>query len=83
MRRSTEIRILFLDSGNVLLTNGWDLRKPDPSIFRLALNITQRPVQQVAFIDNTPMFVVIAEGLGIHGILHPSLETTHAALKAP
>ena len=39
------------------------LRKPDADIFRLALDTSQAPVRQVVYIENTPMFVQIAEGL--------------------
>ena len=44
------------------------LRKPDADIFRLALDIAQTPAGQVIYIENTPMFVEIAEGLGLRGI---------------
>jgi putative hydrolase of the HAD superfamily len=56
------------------------LRKPDANIFRLALDITQTPAHQVLYIENTPMFVQIAEGLGIHSILHTDYKSTHAQL---
>src|SRR5665213_1706736 len=46
------------------------IRKPDEDIFRLALDIAQTPAHQVLYIDNTAMFVQIAEGLGIRSILH-------------
>ena len=46
------------------------IRKPDADIFRLALDIAQSPVRQVLYIENTPMFVQIAEGLGMRSILH-------------
>ena len=46
------------------------LRKPDADIFRLALDIAQTPVEQILYVENTPMFVQIAEGLGIQSILH-------------
>ncbi|MBE0557143.1 MAG: HAD family phosphatase, partial [Proteobacteria bacterium] len=46
------------------------LRKPDVDIFRLALDIVQSTARQVLYIDNTPMFVQIAERLGIRSILH-------------
>ena len=46
------------------------VRKPDADIFRLALDIAQTPARQVIYIENTPMFVQIAEGLGIRSILH-------------
>ena len=46
------------------------LRKPDADIFRLALDIAHAKARQVVYIENTPMFVQIAEGLGIRSILH-------------
>jgi len=52
------------------------IRKPDADIFRLALDIAQVPARQVVFIDNTPMFVQIAEGLGIRSILHTDYTST-------
>jgi putative hydrolase of the HAD superfamily len=52
------------------------LRKPDADIFRLALDIAQRPARQVVYIENTPMFVQIAEGLGIRSILHTDYRST-------
>jgi len=56
------------------------LRKPDPDIFRLALDIAQAPARQVVYIENTPMFVRIAEDLGIRCILHTEYRSTCAAL---
>jgi putative hydrolase of the HAD superfamily len=52
------------------------LRKPDADIFRLALDIAQAPARQVVYIENTPMFVQIAEGLGIRSILHTDHRST-------
>ena len=56
------------------------LRKPDADIFRLALDIAQTPVEQILYIENTPMFVQIAEGLGIQSILHTDYKSTCAKL---
>jgi putative hydrolase of the HAD superfamily len=58
------------------------LRKPDVEIFRLALDIAQAPARQVVYIENTPMFVQIAEGLGIRSILHTDYRSTCAKLTA-
>ena len=58
------------------------LRKPDADIFRLALDIAQAPARQVVYIENTPMFVQIAEGLGIRSILHTNYKSTRAKLSA-
>ena len=52
------------------------VRKPDADIFRLALDIAQAPARQVVYIENTPMFVQIAEGLGIQSILHTDFRST-------
>jgi len=51
-------------------------------IFRLALDIAQTPARQVVYIENTPMFVQIAEGLGIRSILHTDYRSTCAKLAA-
>jgi putative hydrolase of the HAD superfamily len=56
------------------------VRKPDADIFRLALDIAQAPARQVVYIENTPMFVQIAEGLGIRSILHTDYRSTCAKL---
>jgi len=56
------------------------IRKPDADIFRLALDIAQTPARQVVYIENTPMFVQIAEGLGIRSILHTDYKSTRAKL---
>jgi hypothetical protein len=82
MKRAIPITTLFLDSGGILLTDGWDhharleeysgrevfyqkrpftLRKSDEDIVRLASDIAQAPARQVVYIENTPMFVRIAE----------------------
>ena len=52
------------------------LRKPDADILRLALDIAQVPVKQVVYIENSPVFVQIAEGLGIQGIWHSGYKST-------
>ena len=56
------------------------VRNPDAEIFRLALDIVQTPARQVVYIENTPMFVQIAEGLGIRSILHTDYKSTCAKL---
>jgi len=56
------------------------LRKPDADIFRLALDVSQTPVERIVYIENTAMFVRVAQGLGIRSILHEGTESTRAAL---
>jgi len=58
------------------------LRKPDSSIFRMALDISQAPPAQIVYIENTPMFTQIAQGLGIRSILHTDCKSTCAQLAA-
>ena len=58
------------------------VRKPDAEIFRLALDIAQAPPERVVFIDNTPMFVDIAQGLGIRSIHHTNYRSTCTQLDA-
>jgi putative hydrolase of the HAD superfamily len=58
------------------------LSKPDADMFRLTLDIAQTPVPQIVYIDNTPMFVQIAEGMGIPSILHTDSRSSGAKLAA-
>lgn len=55
-------------------------RKPDADIFRLALDIAQVPVRQILYLENTAMFVQVAEGLGIRSILPANYTTTRGKL---
>lgn len=57
-------------------------RKPDADIFRVALDIAQVPAHQVLYIDDQPLFVSVAEGLGIQGICHVDYPSTRAALES-
>jgi putative hydrolase of the HAD superfamily len=56
------------------------IRKPDVDIFRLALDIAQVEAGRVVYVENTPMFVQVAEGLGIRSILHTDHRSTQAEL---
>ena len=58
------------------------LHKPDAAIFRLALDIAVTPARQIVYIENTPMFVEIADGLKIRGLLHTDYKSTRAKLAA-
>ena len=51
-------------------------RKPDADIFRIALDIAQVLPKQVAYLEDRPMFVQVARGLGIHGIRHIDYNST-------
>jgi putative hydrolase of the HAD superfamily len=51
-------------------------------MFRLALDLAQVPAAEIVYIENTPMFVDVAEGLGIRSILHTGYQSTRAQLAA-
>jgi putative hydrolase of the HAD superfamily len=55
-------------------------RKPDADIYCIALDIAQVPPAQVVYIEDRPMFVEVAQSLGIRSITHASYESTRAAL---
>lgn len=55
-------------------------RKPDPDIYRLALDVAQVPAREVIYLEDRSLFVEAAESLGIHGIRHLDCETTRARL---
>jgi putative hydrolase of the HAD superfamily len=56
-------------------------RKPDADMYRIALDIAQVRPEQVAYIDDRAMFVEVAQGLGIRGIVHKSYESTQKTLE--
>lgn len=55
-------------------------RKPDPDIYRIALDISQSSPDGVVYLDDRPLFVEMAISLGIHGILHSDVKTTRKEL---
>ncbi len=56
------------------------VRKPDPDIFRLALDVAQVPPGEVVYLEDRPLFVEVAQGLGLRSIRHRGYESTRAAL---
>jgi putative hydrolase of the HAD superfamily len=56
-------------------------RKPDEDMYRIALDIAQVQPEQVVYIDDRAMFVEVAQGLGIRGIIHTSHQSTSKALE--
>jgi len=57
-------------------------RKPDADMYRIALDIAQVAPEQVLYIEDRPMFVEVAAGLGIRGIVHRDHDTTLRELAA-
>ena len=58
------------------------VRKPDEEMFRLAMDIAQVQPRNVVYIDNTEMFVEIAQGLGIRSVPHTDYQLTRSKLSA-
>ena len=56
-------------------------RKPDADIWRIALDIAFVKPAEVLYIEDRAMFVSVAEGLGINGLLHTDYESTKEKLK--
>jgi putative hydrolase of the HAD superfamily len=55
-------------------------RKPDEDIFKVALDISQTPPEQVMYIDDREMFTEVAAKLGMHSIHHLDFNSTREKL---
>lgn len=56
------------------------VRKPDSTIFKMALDMVQVPVEEVVYIDDVQMFTDIATDLGIKSIHHINWQSTSREL---
>ncbi len=56
------------------------LRKPNPAIYQLALDLSYAIAEEVVYIDDVQMFVDIATDLSIRSIRHVDFLSTSAAL---
>jgi putative hydrolase of the HAD superfamily len=55
-------------------------RKPDADIFKVALDIAQVSPEKVIYLEDRPLFVQVADTLGIRGIIHRDFKTTKKQL---
>ncbi|MFN8486884.1 MAG: HAD family phosphatase [Caldilineaceae bacterium] len=55
-------------------------RKPDADIYRIALDIGQIEPNAIVYVDDRPLFVDIANSLGMHGLHHKDYAATKQAL---
>ncbi len=55
-------------------------RKPDPEIYRLALDVSQVNPSQAVYIEDRAMFVEVARDLGLIGVHHVGFDQTRVAL---
>ncbi|HZD55387.1 MAG TPA: HAD-IA family hydrolase [Anaerolineales bacterium] len=56
-------------------------RKPDGDMYRIALDISQAEPERSVYIEDRPMFVDVARGLGMKGIVHTGYRSTRQALE--
>ncbi len=57
-----------------------EMRKPDPRLYRLALNLSQTPADQVLVIDDRAEFTELVPALGLQSLRYESLEQIQATL---
>ena len=57
-------------------------RKPEEQIFRIALEVSQRPAEKCVFIDDRSLNLENPKRLGMHVIHHKNAAQTRAELKA-
>jgi putative hydrolase of the HAD superfamily len=55
-------------------------RKPDADIFKVALDIAHVDPEKVIYLEDRPMFVQVADTLGIRGIIHRDYDSTKKQL---
>ncbi len=53
-------------------------RKPDVDIFKVAIDIAQVKPEETLYLEDRPMFVQVAETVGLRGVHHEDYETTKA-----
>lgn len=67
---------------HVVISGEVGLRKPDPAIYRLALDGLGVAPERTVFIDDAEPNALGAAALGLHTVLHTSAEETRTALAA-
>ncbi len=58
------------------------MKKPDPAIFHLALDLGQIPPHEIVYIDDRELLVKMAISLGMKGLHHTSYEKTKQEFKS-
>jgi putative hydrolase of the HAD superfamily len=58
------------------------MRKPDPEIWQLALDLVQLNPGEAIYVDDRPLFVGIAQDMGFAAIHHTSLADTRDQFKS-
>lgn len=73
-----ELRLM----SSVLLSPDVGLMKPDPAIYRLALEQLEIGPTEALFVDDLPRNVKAAQALGLAGIVHRDWPTTRARIES-
>ncbi len=55
-------------------------QKPDPHIYKIALDVTQKSLGQIVYLDDRENLIEAASKLGFQGIVHTSYESTRQQL---
>lgn len=55
-------------------------RKPDPELYRYAIDLSQIEPSKIVYIDDRPLLIEVGKSLGLRGIHHKSVESTESAL---
>ncbi|HEY3281518.1 MAG TPA: HAD-IA family hydrolase, partial [Armatimonadota bacterium] len=56
------------------------LSKPDPKIYRMALDMAQVPIDQALYLEDRTEYLDAARELGIPSVHHTSYDATRGAL---
>ncbi len=57
-------------------------RKPDPDIWKIAIDLAQVPLEEIVYIEDRALFVDVARSLGIRSIRHLDAASTRRDLEA-
>lgn len=64
----------------VVISEHYQMRKPDSELFEIALKLMDMPADQVVFVDDTKAYVQAAQQLGFAGVLNTDPRQTVADL---
>lgn len=56
------------------------MRKPDPEMYRLALDVTQVSPGEVAYIDDRPLLIDAGRRMGLRAVHHTGYDSTRSTL---
>ncbi len=85
-RELTEYRIAHCGLDEVFdfyVASGFvQLKKPDPAIYKLALDLAHVVPNEVIYIDDRALFVEVGASLGLHSLVHTDVASTKKFISA-